>query len=61
MIKLSNRAKVMVVKCGECIEEHFSHQVKVIDVEEDYMGADVVTYICPVTKRQAKSRVYINR
>lgn len=46
------------VKCLECGEEHGPQEIISLNIEENAMGEDVITYICPVTKNIAKSRVY---
>lgn len=50
--------RLLVVRCKECGEEHYSWQVIVENIEEDFQGCDVVTYNCPVTDKSTKSMVY---
>jgi hypothetical protein len=48
----------MIVLCAECSEEHDTTKVEFVDVEEDFQGRDVMYFICPITKTEAKSLVY---
>ena len=47
-----------IVICTECSEEHVTTKVEFVDVEEDIHGRDVMYFICPITKTEAKSLVY---
>ena len=47
-----------IVICPECSEEHTTIEVKFLNVEEDIVGRDVMTFLCPVTQTPAKSPVY---
>jgi len=47
-----------VVLCQECNEEHYTTDVTFVNIEEDFRGCDVMTFICPVTNIETKSRVY---
>lgn len=51
----------MYVRCPECGEEHDSAVVETTNIEEDELGRDVLSFICPVTGKEAKSWVYIRR
>lgn len=51
-------SKKFVVLCTECSEEHETGEVEFVNVEEDIQGRDVMYFICPVTKTEAKSLVY---
>ena len=46
------------VKCLECGEEHGPQEFISLNLEENAMGEDVVTFICPVTDQITKTRVY---
>ena len=46
------------VICSECSEEHSTESVKVVNVEEDIQGRDVLFFECPVTDQVTKSLVY---
>ena len=46
------------VICSECSEEHLTDDVKVVNVEEDIQGRDVLFFECPVTGEVTKSLVY---
>ena len=46
------------VICTECSEEHSVEDTKVVNVEEDIQGRDVLYFECPVTEKIAKSLVY---
>ena len=52
---------IMFVKCEECGEEHwtFSDEVVTENIEEDIMGRDVLTFVCPKTGNTTKSLVYV--
>ena len=49
---------VMYVRCTECGDCHVAGEVTVENVEEDFLGRDVVTFQCPVTNHLARSLVY---
>lgn len=49
---------MMVVRCKECGEEHTSDEVKSLNIEEDEMGRDIVTFECRVTNRITTSLVF---
>ena len=49
---------LLVVRCKECGEEHYSFQVQTLNIEEDPHGYDLVAYICPRTDKTTESRVY---
>lgn len=46
-----------IVRCTECGEEHFVEEVEFVNVEEDFQGWDLLTYICPVTGKEVKAYV----
>ena len=48
----------LAVKCSECGSEHSSEEVETVNIEEDIFGRDLLTFICPVTKKQAQSNIY---
>jgi len=50
---------VMVVRCSECGEEHASEEVIVLNIEEDIVGRDVLTFECPVTNRTTTSFIFL--
>lgn len=52
---MNDRFKVI---CHECSDEHYVHEVKFLNVEEDFYGRDVMHFECPVTKTPEKSLVY---
>ena len=54
-MKLIRHFKVI---CTQCSDEHSVEDIRVLDVEEDYMGRDVCFFECPVTLQVAKSNVY---
>jgi len=45
------------VKCSECgwINEE---DTEFVNIEEDFQGADLLTFICPKCKMERKSRRY---
>jgi hypothetical protein len=47
--------------CSECQGTHGKEDVKFLNVEEDAYGNDLLTYICPITKKQAQSNIYLGR
>lgn len=49
---------MLIVKCLECGEEHGPQEIISLNLEENAMGEDVVTFICPATDQITKSRVY---
>ena len=54
-MKLIRQFKVI---CNQCSDEHSVEDVRVLDVEEDYMGRDVCFFECPITGQVARSLVY---
>ena len=54
-MNLTTKFKVICTQCGE---EHNTEQVRVVNVEEDYMGRDVAFFECPITGQITKSLVY---
>lgn len=50
-----SRSKVL---CSKCNDQHFSDEVKFLNVEEDVLGRDVFYYECPVTLEETSSLVY---
>lgn len=50
--------EVDYVRCTHCGENHEAAFVQARDIEEDEQGADVLTFVCPKTRRLAKSHVY---
>lgn len=41
----------------DCGEQHNTEDVKLLNIEEDIQGRDMVTFECPTTKETAKSIV----
>lgn len=52
---------MMFVQCKECGEIHNSEQVQGVDIEEDFEGRDLLTFVCPKTGNETKSLVYTKR
>jgi hypothetical protein len=48
----------MFVICSECDEQHSPDDVEFVNIEEDFQGRDVITFVCPETGNEAKSNVY---
>jgi hypothetical protein len=46
------------VRCAECQEQHYVNEVEFIDVEEDYIGRDIMHFVCPKTLTETTSLVY---
>jgi hypothetical protein len=46
------------IKCAECQNQHLVDEVEFLDVEEDYIGRDIMHFVCPETKMYSKSLVY---
>lgn len=49
----------LFVMCKECGKNHYSDDVKTVDIEEDVQGRDVLTFICPVTNHNSKSYIFM--
>jgi len=47
-----------IVICSECSEEHSTEDVEFSNVEENPQGWDIMYFICPITKMEARSLVY---
>lgn len=48
---------MFIVKCRECGEEHDTTKVQFVNVEEDFHGRDVFTFVCPITGTTTSSLV----
>jgi len=48
--------RVIRVHCKKCLEWIDEKDTKFVDIEEDFQGADVLTFICPKCGTQQKSR-----
>lgn len=46
------------VVCPLCGEHHDTDEVAFVNIEEDFHGRDVMTFICPVKEAEAKSNVF---
>jgi hypothetical protein len=46
------------VHCAECQNKHSVEDVEFLDVEEDYVGRDIMHFVCPETQNESKSLVY---
>jgi len=46
------------IKCAECQNQHLVNEVEFLDVEEDYIGRDIMHFVCPETLNESKSLVY---
>ena len=46
------------VRCAECQKRHLVDEVEFLDVEEDYIGRDIMHFVCPETLIESKSLVY---
>lgn len=49
---------VCFVKCPLCGEEHNTHDVEFLDIEENFFGEDLLYYTCPEVNKIASARVY---
>jgi hypothetical protein len=41
--------------CPDCKTDHQSNEIELIDIEEDFQGRDLVTFICPNSSRKLKA------
>ena len=48
----------MKVYCKHCQNWHLVKEVEFLNIEEDYQGRDVLTFICNFTNKEEKSNVY---
>jgi len=48
--------KIIYVKCPKCLIYYDEEKVKFINIEEDIIGYDVMTFVCPKCKKQVRSR-----
>jgi hypothetical protein len=46
-----------IVRCTQCGEEHEVEDVVFVNIEEDILGWDLLTYICPETDKETKAYV----
>jgi hypothetical protein len=49
---------IFYVRCAECQDRHDVDKVEFLDVEEDYMGRDIMHFVCSETQEESKSLVY---
>lgn len=52
------KTKEIMVYCPECNERIPEDKVIFVDIEEDFQGADVLTFMCPQCTTKQKSRRY---
>jgi hypothetical protein len=52
------RDNLMRVFCRECDEFHDAEEVKFLNIEEDFMGRDYMTFECHLTNTEQKSHVF---
>ena len=52
--KFKKLIQVRCIKCGWIDED----KTEFVNIEEDFQGADVLTFICPVCKKARTSRRY---
>lgn len=50
--------KVIKVYCSNCKEWYSEKKVEFLNIEEDFQGADVLTFKCHVCGEHQKSRRY---
>lgn len=50
----------MYVKCNKCGQEHRAKEVEFLNIEEDILGRDLMTFMCPVVEEETKSLVFGN-
>ena len=50
--------KEVQVYCKDCGDWWLEKEVKFINIEEDFQGADVLTFECPGCESEQKSRRY---
>ena len=55
MAKRRGYEKTIRVYCSKCREEMDEKSVEFLNIEEDIMGADLMTFKCPVCKTEQKS------
>lgn len=48
----------MYVVCSACECRHDVDEVEFVNIEEDFCGRDLMTFVCPETEEEAKSLVY---
>lgn len=46
----------VVVYCSTCQEYIDEEKVKFVDIEENMIGEDILTFICPKYKKRKRSR-----
>jgi len=49
----------MMVKCPECGEWHTPDTVKALNIEEDHLGRDVLTFECPETNKITRAIIHV--
>lgn len=48
---------MLYVICSKCGERHYQGEIETLNLEEDILGQDIITYACPVTGEEAKAYV----
>jgi len=47
--------RTITVTCTECKESHDEAKVEFVNIEEDFEGRDVLTFVCPACGKTVKS------
>lgn len=50
--------RVMKVYCSECGELHTMEEVNFLNIEEDFQGRDLMSFVCNYTNTTQKSNVF---
>lgn len=58
MLELDFETVQHFVRCTKCGHYHYTEDLRIENVEEDEIGRDVVTYICPDTLQIGSSLVW---
>lgn len=48
----------LYVHCSRCGDDHSPVQIQAVNIEEDPMGLDVLTFVCPVTSSVESGYVF---
>lgn len=54
---MQNYARMFVL-CDKCGGMHYPDNVEFVNIEEDFQGRDLMTFVCPETQETTKSLVY---
>ena len=56
---MNKEEKIVWVRCYDCSKSFDERKVKTIDIESNFAGEDILTFECPVCKKNCKSKRWV--